>query len=110
MFGITPLILIILSLVFQLFFGTRAIYRNITLEFGTVCLISIISQIVLTIIAYSVASYNFNKYFEEHPNTTRCGMGFVGLFGLAFLCFIILLLVMIVQYFVKIYAEKTQLK
>jgi len=110
MFGIIPLILIILPLLFQLFFGTKAIYRNITLEFGTVCLISIILQIILTIIAYSVASYNFNKYFEEHPNTTRCGMGFLGLFGLAVICFIIILLVMTIQYFVKRYSEKNQIK
>ncbi|KQX15533.1 hypothetical protein ASC72_01240 [Flavobacterium sp. Root420] len=110
MFGIIPLVLILSPLIFQLIFGRKAIVKSTTLEFGTVSLISIILQIVLTIIAYSVASYNYNKYFEEHPNTTRCGMGSLALFGFTILCFTILLLVMIIQYFVKRYYEKTQIK
>jgi hypothetical protein len=101
MFGISPLILIILPLVFQIIFGRKAIAESITLEFGTVCLISFISQIVLSIMAFCLASYNFNQYLEQNPNSFRCGMGFVGLIMLSFLFSIILVIVIIVQYYIK---------
>lgn len=101
MFGISPLILIILPLVFQIIFGRKAIAESITLEFGTVCLISFISQIVLSIIAFYLASYNFNQYLEQNPNSSRCGMGFVGLIMSSLLLTFILIVVIIIQYFVK---------
>jgi hypothetical protein len=40
MYGTTPLILIILPLLFQIIAGRKAIGETISLKFGTVCLIS----------------------------------------------------------------------
>ncbi|WP_337965139.1 hypothetical protein [uncultured Flavobacterium sp.] len=99
MFGISPLILIILPLVFQIIFGRKAIAESITLEFGTVSMISIILQIALTIIAFIIASNNFQEQLQGQQY--RCGMGFIGIFMLSFLFSIILVIVIIVQYYIK---------
>ena len=74
--------------------------------FRTVSLISFTGQILLSILYYSISYYNFSKYFEEHPDATRCGTGLAAaIFGLGFLL-VILLAVIIIQYFVKIWMEK----
>lgn len=99
MYGISPLILIILPLVFQIIFGRKAIAESITLEFGTVSMISIILQIALTIIAFIIASNNFQEQLQGQPY--RCGMGFIGIFMLSFLFSVILVIVIIVQYYIK---------
>ncbi len=106
MYGTSPLILIILPLIFQLIFGRKAIAESISLKFRTVCLISFISQIVLSIMAFYVASYNFNQYLEQNPNSFRCGMGFLGLIVLSLLLTFILVVVVIIQYFIKRSYEK----
>ncbi|TPG32105.1 hypothetical protein [Flavobacterium pectinovorum] len=99
MFGISPLVLIILPLFFQIIFGRKAIAESITLEFGTISMISIILQIALTIIAFIIASTNFEEPVNHHGY--RCGMGFIGIFMLSFLFSIILVIVIIVQYYIK---------
>lgn len=101
MYGITPLILIILPLLFQIIAGRKAIGETISLKFGTVCLISFFSQIVLSVIAFYVSSYNFNKFLEQNPNSFRCGMGFLGLVMLSLLLTFILVIAIIVQYKIK---------
>lgn len=95
----STLILIILPLFFQIIFGRKAIAESITLEFGTISMISIILQIVLTIIAFLIASNNFEE--PHNGNTYRCGMGIIGIFMLSFLFSIILVIVIIVQYNIK---------
>ena len=72
MYGITPLILIALPLIFQILFGTK----STKYKFGKICLISIISQTLLVSIAYIIASYNFEKHLGGHPQ--KCGMGLLG--------------------------------
>jgi len=106
MYGTAPLILIILPLLFQIIAGRKAIGETISLKFGTVCLISFFSQIVLSIIAFYVSSYNFNNFLEQNPNSFRCGMGFLGLVMLSLLLTFILVIVIIVQYKIKKSYEK----
>jgi len=104
MLGITPLILIVLPLLFQIIFGRKAIGEDIKLTFGTVCLISLLSQIILSIISFSIASYNFEKSFEGKQY--HCGMGILGNIVLAFFLTISLLITMLIQYFIKRSYEK----
>ncbi|WP_343697649.1 hypothetical protein [Flavobacterium sp.] len=104
MYGISPFILIILPLLFQLVYGRKSIGESISLKFGTVSLISFILQVVLSITACCIASYNFTESLEGRPY--RCGMGILGIIVLAFLLTIILLIVIIVQYFIKRSYEK----
>lgn len=106
MYGTTPLILIILPLLFQIIFGRKAIGETISLTFRTVCFISFISQIAFSIIAFSLEAYNFNKYLEQNPDSVRCGMGFLGFITLSFLLTFILIIVIIIQYFIKRSYEK----
>ncbi|SHG23259.1 hypothetical protein [Flavobacterium defluvii] len=104
MYGISPFILIILPLLFQLVYGRKSIGESISLKFGTVSLISFILQVVLSIAACYIASYNFTESLEGRPY--RCGMGILGIIVLVFLLTIILLIVIIVQYFIKRSYEK----
>lgn len=106
MLGTTPLILIILPLLFQIIIGRKAIGESISLKFGTVCFISFSAQLVLSIIAFYVASYNSNQYFEQHPDSFRCGMGTLGLVMLSLLLAIILIIVITIQYSIKRSYEK----
>lgn len=106
MYGTTPIILIILPLLFQIIVGRKAIGETISLTFRTVCFISFISQVALSLIAFSVATYNFNKFLEQNPDSVRCGMGFLGLISLSFILTFILIIVMIIQYFIKRSYEK----
>ena len=99
MLGITPLILIILPWLFQIIFGRKAIGEDIKLKFGTICLISFLSQIILSIISFSVASYNFDKIHEG--SEYKCGMGILGIIVLSFLFTIVLFITMVIQYFIK---------
>lgn len=104
MYGISPFILILLPLFFQLIFGRKAIAESIPFQFGTISIFSLILQFVLTILAYSVASYNFNESLKG--DTFRCGMGVIGIFFFSFLFTLILVIVIIVQYFIKRSYEK----
>jgi len=104
MYGISPFILILLPLFFQLIFGRKAIAESISFKFETISLISLILQFVLTILSYSVASYNFTESLQGQPY--RCGMGMIGIFFFSFLFTLILIIVIIVQYFIKRSYEK----
>lgn len=101
MFENSPLILIILPLFFQIIIGRKAIGETISLKFETVCFISLLLQIILSIISFFIASYNLNKYFEQNPNGFRCGMGIVGLIIMSLLLTFILIIVIIIQYYIK---------
>ena len=105
MFEKIPLILIILPLLFQIIIGRKAIGETISLSFGTVCFISLILQIILSVISFFIASYNLNKYFEQNPNGFRCGMGVLGLIMTSLLLTLILIIVIVIQYYIKKYYE-----
>lgn len=107
MFGITPLILLALPLLFQLIFGNKTIRDKFSITLSNLSFITLISQVVLSILSYKIALYNFNQYFEQHPNVTKCGMGFLGLIGLAGFFTIALIIVIIVQYFINRYRKSS---
>lgn len=101
MLGITPLILIILPLLFQLILGIITTNKTIPFRFRTLSIINFILQIVFVIIAFSLASYNFSQYFDENPNSSRCGMPLVGLMALSLLLTVTLIVVIFIQYLIK---------
>lgn len=104
MFGISPFILIFSPLLFQIIFGRKAIGETISLKFGTVSLISIIAQIVLSITASYIASLNLSESLEGRPY--QCGMGILGIIALSLFISFILIIVIIIQYFIKRSYEK----
>lgn len=106
MYGISPLILIFLPLFFQLIYGRKAIGETIPFKFRTVVLISILLQIILSIISFNIAAYNFTKSLHGEPY--RCGMGLIGIYFFDLLSVIILVVIIIVQYFVKRSYEKNK--
>jgi uncharacterized membrane protein len=104
MYGISPFILILLPLFFQLIFGRKAIAESISFKFGTISLISLLLQFVLTILAHSVALHNFKESLQGQ--TYRCGMGMIGIIFFSILFTLILIIAIIVQYFIKRSYEK----
>lgn len=106
MYGITPLILITLPFLFQLIYGQKAIGETIQLKFRTVVLISILLQIVLSIISFNLAIYNFTESVQGR--LPSCGMWMIGIYFVNLLSIIILLLIIIVQYFIKRSYEKNK--
>ncbi|MBF4519301.1 hypothetical protein IRZ71_23385 [Flavobacterium sp. ANB] len=106
MLGILYLIVIILPILFQFVYGRKAIYKTTSMKFGTISLISFAAQIIFSIIYFYIANYNFSKHFEEHPNETKCGMPLLAaLVSLAFLI-VVLIVLIIIQYFVNRYRKK----
>jgi tellurite resistance protein TehA-like permease len=89
------IILIILPLLFQIIFGRKAIGGDIKLSFGTICLISFLGQILLTILAFNLIVY----YLEKNNNA--CGMPLVGLIMFSLFFTLILIITMIIQYRIK---------
>ena len=64
MYGITPLILIVLPLFFQIIYGRKAIGEDIKWNFGTIVIIGVVSQIIVSVISFYIASYNFEKSLD----------------------------------------------
>lgn len=95
MTGYVALFLIILPTFFQIIFGRKAIGEDIKLRFSEVCIISYISQFVLTIVSLILTAHMLND------KGIRCGMPLTGIVSLSFMVTIILTIVVIVQYFIK---------
>lgn len=107
MFGITSLLIVALPIFFQLIFGTMSAKGTLKIKFGIYSLLSIITQILFSIISYSIAVYNFENYFKSHPDQLKCGTGFVALIFFIFAAFLFLLFIIIVQYVIKRMRLKT---
>lgn len=90
-----PLILILLPLLFQIIVGRKAVGGDIKLRFGTVCLISILGQIVLTIAAFNLIVYYLQK------NKNPCGMPLVGLIMVSLFFSVILFITILIQNRIK---------
>lgn len=108
MLNIAPLILIILPVLFQLIVGSKIIFDKKTtkLNFRKISSISFISQIIFSIAAVFIANYNLSKYFDQHPNTTRCGMPFLGVIFGVVLLFIVLCFIIFLQFLIKKWRER----
>ena len=90
-----PLILILLPLLFQIIFGRKAIGEDIKLSFGTICLISFLSQILLSIVAFFIMTNDLKK------ENAYCGQPLVGLAILSLFLTFILIVTIIIQYSIK---------
>lgn len=98
------IILITFPLLFQIIAGRKAIGETISLKFGTVSILSILFQIVLSIIAFYITLSNFSENTAGTPY--RCGMGILGIVMLELLLTIILIITIVIQYFIKRSYEK----
>lgn len=99
----------ILPLLAQLLLGTMAIYKVISVKFKLLSQVSFVLQIVFAILSFYIGSYNISKYFDQHPNATRCGMPLLALIMFSILLIIALIVVIAVQYLIKKYREKYKL-
>ncbi len=106
MYGIAPLILIVFPLLFQISVGRKSIGEDIKLKFRTVCFISLVLQIVLSYIAFALASYNFEQGLEG--KAYRCGMGLLGIFALIIVFSFLILITIVIQYLIKKSYERKQ--
>ncbi len=95
MVGIATLILIIFPVIFQIIYGRKAIGESITLNFAEVCVISVIAQFLFLIIAVYLTSYQMEQ------NGITCGMPIAGIFSIFLLFSFLLLVVIIIQYFIR---------
>lgn len=102
-------ILLFSPLIFQLTYGTKAIYKNTSMSFGKISLITFVSQIVISIALYSFSLYNFSKYFDEHPDKLRCGTPLAGIL-ICLLFLIAVLTALIVLQFIIIIWKKNRMK
>lgn len=98
------IILITFPLLFQIIAGRKAIGETISLKFGTVSILSILFQIVLSIIAFYITLSNFSENTTRTPY--RCGMVILGIVMLELFLTIILIITIVIQYFIKRSYEK----
>lgn len=98
MYGINPLLLLVLPMIFQIIFGRNFQYETIKLSFFKVSLISFLLQILVSYLAFQIVSHNLrsNSNGEIH-----CGMPLLGLIFLEFIFIIILVVTIVIQYFMK---------
>jgi hypothetical protein len=95
-----PLILILIPLVFQIVFGRKAIGEDIKLGFGTICLLSFLGQILLSIVAFFIMTNSLQK------NANFCGLPLVGLVVVSLFFTFILIVTILIQYSIKKSYEK----
>ncbi|WP_166921836.1 hypothetical protein [Flavobacterium poyangense] len=94
----SPLLLLMLPLISQIIFGRKAIGQDIKLTFSTISLLNILLQIVFSFLALT----NFtNNLGAQSDGQLRCGAAGAGLMALEFLIFILLLVVILIQFFIK---------
>lgn len=98
MYGINPLLLLVLPMIFQIIFGRNFQYETIKLSFFKVSVISFLLQILVSYLAFQIVSHNLgsNANGEIH-----CGMPLLGLIFLELIFIIILVVTIIIQYFMK---------
>ena len=90
-----PILFILFPLIFQIIYGRKAIGEDIKLSFGAICVISFLSQIVLTIAAF------FLMVEKLQDKNFVCGLPLVGLIMCSLFFTFWLFVIMIIQYFIK---------
>lgn len=93
--GFLTFALLIAPLVFQIIYGRKAIGEDIKLKFGTVCLFSLLGQIMFTFLSLFIMSNLIQK------KGIHCGMPLVGLFTISIFFTVVLFVTMLIQYFIK---------
>ncbi len=92
-------LILFIPLAFQIIVGNKCLDRSISLNLFVVCIISLVSQVVVTIFSFLLAIKGIVS------NGNKCATGAVGIFAISFFISILILLVMLVQ-FVKIRLKK----
>lgn len=103
MYGINPFLLLVLPLIFQIIFGRNFRYETIKLSFFKVSVISFLSQILLSYLAFQILSHNLRI---NSNGQIRCGMPLLGLILLEFIFILILVITIVIQYFIKRYYNR----
>jgi len=99
MFGILLFILIFFPLFFQIVWGRKAIAASIKLKFWAICGISLMLQVLFSMIAFAILSDDFQQGLLQNGN--RCGMALVGIIVISLFFTFLLLVAMLVQFFIK---------
>jgi uncharacterized membrane protein len=90
-----PILLILLPSLFQMIFGRKAVGEDIKLGFGAICLISFLSQIAVSFIAFFIMAKRLqNDHFV-------CGLPLLGIVMCSLFFTLCLFIIMIIQYFIK---------
>jgi len=89
------LLLTILPVVFQIIYGMKAINKNTSLSFGLVCLLSLVSEFILTFLGFIITSES------SSTRGPRDGMGNLSIIILSFLAVIVMLVIMGIQFYIS---------
>jgi hypothetical protein len=103
MSGNSPFLLLLLPLIFQIIFGIKSVAERLKLNFSKVCLISILSQIIVSFVAFKIISRDLKM---RSGGQIRCGMPLVGIITLELFLIIILLVIILIQFLVKKYYNR----
>lgn len=96
-FNIITLFSLLLPSLFQFIFGNKSANKVTNLNFGYICGLNIVIQILLTFVGIYVVSSSL----ESQNNQYVCGMPIVGFIMISFFIFIIMLIMMIIQLYIK---------
>lgn len=103
MYGINSFLLLVLPLIFQIIFGRNFKYETIKLSFFKVSVISFLSQILLSCLAFQIVSHNLRM---NSNGQIRCGMPLLGLIFFELIFILILVITIGIQYFMKRYYNR----
>lgn len=91
---------ILFPILFQLIIGFISIFKKNRITFFTICSISIILQIIFSIIVF----YTHLNIIEQRE--IRCMNPMIGVVGASFICFLILFLLILIQSVIKYFYNK----
>jgi uncharacterized membrane protein len=100
MLFILSFIVLFLPSVFQIIVGNKSLKKTIKTRFIFICLISLFLQIILTIVSVVLSVFAITE------NGEKCATGAVGMIAISFFISIIMLLVIIIQFGLRIKYRK----
>ncbi|MHC0444833.1 hypothetical protein ACWA1F_05455 [Flavobacterium sp. 3-218] len=103
MYGISPFVLLLIPLLIQIIWGTKAINKTTNLKFVPISITTVLLQIPLSFLSVYIASENLNANPEFQ---TRCGLIMLPIVSANFLAGLLLLLTIVVQFFIKRFRDK----
>ena len=85
--------LLVLPLLFQYFYGKKAVHKMTSLPFGLIVGVSVVSHIVFTFLGLYLVSWSIIKTHGEYA----CGTPATGIIPISGILFFILMVVIVIQ-------------
>ncbi|OXA71831.1 hypothetical protein B0A58_13385 [Flavobacterium branchiophilum NBRC 15030 = ATCC 35035] len=104
MINFVPIVLPFLPFAFQLIVGSIAMKSSFKFKFSHVCIVSLLFQIIFSIVSFIIFNYRFNQSIDG--NSPGCGMWIIGVLSMLLLAGIATVITILIQYLIQRFKKK----